>query len=71
MEHIRRIVLYALCVFVVNNQDVSNYKLTTMKQVTTRVSGREYDHLAEFCKITERTQSEVIRELIRKLSMNG
>ena len=42
-----------------------------MKQVTTRVSDREYEHLARFCQQTERTQSDVIRELIRKLSIKG
>ena len=42
-----------------------------MKQVTTRVSKREYEHLARFCEATERTQSDVIRELIRKLSISG
>lgn len=30
-----------------------------MHQVTTRVSDREYEHLARFCKATERTQSDV------------
>ena len=40
-------------------------------QYPTRVSDREYEHLAKFCEITERTQSDVIRELIRKLSIAG
>ncbi|HEY9872651.1 MAG TPA: ribbon-helix-helix protein, CopG family [Candidatus Obscuribacterales bacterium] len=42
-----------------------------MKQVTTRVSDREYEQLIKFCEMTERTQSDVIRELIRKLSISG
>ncbi|EDX75171.1 hypothetical protein MC7420_325 [Coleofasciculus chthonoplastes PCC 7420] len=42
-----------------------------MKQVTTRVSDREYEHLTKFCQLTERTQSDVIRELIRRLSISG
>lgn len=42
-----------------------------MKQVTTRLSDREYEHLQKFCLATERTQSDVIRELIRKLSIEG
>ncbi|BAZ24734.1 hypothetical protein NIES4073_56320 [Kalymmatonema gypsitolerans NIES-4073] len=42
-----------------------------MKQVTTRISDREFEHLQEFCSITERTQSDVLRELIRKLSIKG
>ncbi|MEQ8754240.1 MAG: hypothetical protein RID09_12065 [Coleofasciculus sp. G1-WW12-02] len=42
-----------------------------MKQVTTRVSDREYEHLAKFGKVTQTTQSDVIRELIRKLLIDG
>ncbi len=42
-----------------------------MKQVTTRVSDREYEHLAKYCQLTERTQSDVLRELIRNLSLQG
>ncbi len=42
-----------------------------MKQVTMRVSSREYEHLIRFCQITQRSQSDVVRDLIRKLSING
>ncbi len=42
-----------------------------MKQVAVRLSAREYEHLVKFCEVTERTQSDVIRELIRKLSISG
>ena len=42
-----------------------------MKQVTTRISDKEFEHLQEFCRLTERTQSDVLRELIRRLSIKG
>jgi hypothetical protein len=42
-----------------------------MKQVTTRISDREFEHLQKYCEISQRTQSEVIRNLIRKLSIKG
>lgn len=42
-----------------------------MKQISIRISDREQEHLSKYCETTERTQSDVIRELIRKLSIKG
>jgi predicted DNA-binding protein len=42
-----------------------------MKQVAVRLSAREYEHLLKFCSTTQRNQSDVIREQIRKLSIKG
>jgi len=41
------------------------------KTLTVRPSDREYEHLSRYCEITDRTQNEVIRELIRSLSVSG
>jgi hypothetical protein len=41
------------------------------KTLTIRPSDREYDHLSKYCQITDRTQNDVIRELIRSLSVSG
>ncbi|KAF3890907.1 ribbon-helix-helix protein, CopG family [Tolypothrix bouteillei VB521301] len=38
-----------------------------MKKLTVRCSDEEYEILVAHCKETNRTQSDVIRELIRKL----
>ncbi|NMG19790.1 ribbon-helix-helix protein, CopG family [Brasilonema bromeliae] len=38
-----------------------------MKKLTIRCSDEEYKILVEYCKETDRTQNDVLRELIRKL----
>ncbi|MFY7803910.1 MAG: ribbon-helix-helix protein, CopG family [Limnoraphis robusta] len=42
-----------------------------MRQISFRISDREYEHLTRFCKLTERNQSDVLRQLIRKLAVSG
>jgi predicted DNA-binding protein len=42
-----------------------------MKQVLIRVSERELEHLKQYCESTQRTQNDVLRELIRRLSVSG
>jgi hypothetical protein len=42
-----------------------------MNQVNFRVTNEELMHLKKYCEIKERQQSEVLRELIRKLSVSG
>jgi predicted DNA-binding protein len=42
-----------------------------MTQVNVRLSEREKQHLAKYCEHTERSQNDVIRELIRRLSISG
>ncbi len=42
-----------------------------MKQISIRISDIEDKHLKRFCQLTERTQSEVIREIVRRLSISG
>ena len=42
-----------------------------MKQISFRISDAELEHLKKYCEIKERRQSEVFRELIRKLSISG
>ncbi|MCY7320999.1 MAG: ribbon-helix-helix protein, CopG family [Phormidesmis sp. CAN_BIN36] len=42
-----------------------------MKQISFRISDAELEHLKQFCQATERNQSDVLRELIRKLSISG
>ena len=42
-----------------------------MKQVSFRISDAEFEHLKQFCEITERNQSDVLRQLIRKLAVSG
>ena len=42
-----------------------------MKQISFRISDTELEHLKQFCQVAERNQSDVLRELIRKLSIFG
>jgi len=42
-----------------------------MKNTSLRISDIEKQHLDEFCRITERTQSDVLRQYIRSLSVSG
>jgi hypothetical protein len=42
-----------------------------MIQLNIRISEREKEHLAKYCKITERSQNDVVRELIRRLLIEG
>ncbi|WP_156120474.1 ribbon-helix-helix protein, CopG family [Neosynechococcus sphagnicola] len=42
-----------------------------MKQVLIRVSEKEAEQLKKYCELTERTQNDVLRELIRRLSVSG
>lgn len=45
--------------------------IMTKKTLTIRPSEREYNHLSKYCELTERSQNDVIRELIRSLSVSG
>ncbi|XZN95351.1 MAG: ribbon-helix-helix protein, CopG family [Microcoleus sp.] len=40
-----------------------------MKKLTIRCSDEEYEKLAEYCKLTNRTQNDVFREFIRKIKI--
>jgi hypothetical protein len=42
-----------------------------MNQINFRVTGEELEHLKKYCNIKKRQQSELLRELIRKLSISG
>jgi predicted DNA-binding protein len=42
-----------------------------MAQISLQLPDRENDHLEAFCKVTTRTKTEVIRELIRSLLIKG
>jgi hypothetical protein len=42
-----------------------------MKQITVRCSDDEYDVLVAYCTKTERTQNDVLRELVRKLTFDS
>lgn len=42
-----------------------------MKQVLIRVSEKELEHLKKYCEMTERTQNDVLRELVRRLAVSG
>lgn len=42
-----------------------------MKTITIRLGDKEYQHLKDFCAFKERNQNDVVRELIRKLSISG
>ena len=42
-----------------------------MQQISVRISDREKRHLDEYCQLTERTQSDVLRQYIRSLSIEG
>jgi predicted DNA-binding protein len=41
----------------------------TKVPLTVRIEGSEMEHLKNFCSQTGRTQSDVIRDLIRKLKL--
>lgn len=43
----------------------------TKQQVHVRLSEKEKQHLDEYCKITERSQSDILKELVRKLQVEG
>ncbi len=43
----------------------------SMKQITVRCSDEEYKLLLEYCEKKERTQNDVLRELIRTLKKEG
>ncbi|QSV56313.1 MAG: ribbon-helix-helix protein, CopG family [Dolichospermum sp. UKL201] len=38
-----------------------------MKKLTVRCSDEEYEILLKYCEETDRTQNDVLREMIRKL----
>ncbi|MEO0966899.1 MAG: hypothetical protein AAFX80_00860 [Cyanobacteria bacterium J06639_18] len=42
-----------------------------MTQISLRLSQREKEHLQKYCELTERNQTEVLRELVRRLSIKG
>ncbi|MBD0262601.1 MAG: hypothetical protein ICV85_02945 [Tolypothrix sp. T3-bin4] len=43
----------------------------TMTQISLRLSQREKEHLQKYCELTERNQTEVLREFVRRLSIKG
>ena len=47
------------------------YDFATMPQISVRLPNREKEHLQKYCEVTERNQNDVIRELIRRLSIEG
>ncbi|MBP5977288.1 ribbon-helix-helix protein, CopG family [Brasilonema sp. CT11] len=42
-----------------------------MTQISLRLPEREKEHLQKYCELTERNQTEVLRELVRRLSIKG
>ncbi|NJL43504.1 MAG: ribbon-helix-helix protein, CopG family [Pseudanabaena sp. SU_2_4] len=42
-----------------------------MNQISIRLPDREKEHLQKYCELAGRTQNDVIRELLRKLSISG
>ncbi len=42
-----------------------------MQQINFRVADREKEHLERYCELTERTISDVLRQYIRSLSVEG
>jgi predicted DNA-binding protein len=42
-----------------------------MPQISVRLPEREKEHLQKYCQGTARNQNDVLRELIRKLSILG
>ncbi|UKO98003.1 ribbon-helix-helix protein, CopG family [Nostoc sp. UHCC 0870] len=42
-----------------------------MTQISLRLSQREKEHLEKYCELTERNQTEILRDMIRRLSING
>lgn len=47
------------------------YGIATMPQISVRLPDREKEHLSKYCQITDRNQNDVLRELIRRLSIKG
>jgi predicted DNA-binding protein len=42
-----------------------------MPQISIRLPEREKEHLQKYCQSTDRNQNDVLRELIRRLSISG
>ncbi len=42
-----------------------------MTQISLRLSQREKEHLQKYCELTQRNQTEVLREFVRRLSIKG
>lgn len=42
-----------------------------MKQISLRISDLEKEHLDKYCELTERNQTDVLRQYIRSLSVSG
>ena len=42
-----------------------------MTQMSLRLSQGEKEHLQKYCELTERNQTEVLREFVRRLSIPG
>jgi hypothetical protein len=42
-----------------------------MTQISLRLSQTEKEHLRKYCELTERNQTEVLREFVRRLSIKG
>jgi len=42
-----------------------------MQQINFRIADREKAHLEQYCELTERTISDVLRQYIRSLSVSG
>jgi hypothetical protein len=45
--------------------------IATMTQISVRLSQREKEHLQKYCELSERNQTEVLRDLVRRLSIKG
>jgi hypothetical protein len=42
-----------------------------MKQISARISDTEKEHLDRYCELTERNQTDILRQYIRGLSVEG
>jgi hypothetical protein len=42
-----------------------------MKQISLRISDVEKQHLDRYCELTERNQTDVLRQYVRSLSVSG
>ncbi len=42
-----------------------------MKQISLRISDVEKQHLDRYCELTERNQTDVLRQYIRSLGIDG
>ncbi len=42
-----------------------------MKQISLRISDIEKEHLDRYCELTERNQTDVLRQYIRSLCVSG